>query len=232
VLSLLVVVLLLTAAMGWALWRGLAAEGQAGQEAGLPWQVQPLAEGRSEVFGLVLGQATLADVQARFPADLTVGLIVPNGGPPALEALVETFRAGFVTGKLVLAFQADPGWLQRAHERAPRNEVGEGGRSRRYTLAADDETTARASRLSALALLPSLKLDEATVTQRFGPARERITGPLGETHLLYPDRGIAIAVPPSEGEGAGGRTVIQYTAPAEFEARLRAPLLAASASAR
>jgi hypothetical protein len=207
----------------------LSPSGPEAGAAGLPWQVKADGAGQAEVFGLVPGRSTLAEVQQRFPDDLNVGLIVPNGQAPALEAFVDSFRAGFITGKLVLAFEADPGWAQRARERAPKNVVGEGGRSRRYTLAADDAETARRSVLVAMAFLPSARLDEPTVVQRFGGQAERHTGPAGETQLLYSALGVAVALPPTTGEGADAKAVIQYVAPREFEARLRAPLQAASA---
>lgn len=229
VVSLCVVLLLLSAAMGWALWRGLDAEEAPAAAEGLPWQVQARADGGSEVFGLALGTATLADVQVRFPGDLHTGLIVPHGGEPALEAFVESFRAGFVTGKLVLAFDAEAGWLQRARERSPRNEVGEGGRSRRWRLASEDEAEAARQPLAALAFIPSVRLDEATVVQRFGAPVERRTGPQGELYLLYPAQGVVATLPPLGGEAM--RAVIQYVAPRDFEARLRAPLRQAAASA-
>ena len=44
-------------------------------------------------------------------------------------------------------------------------------------------------------------------------------------HWLYPERGLAIAL------DAKGRELLQYVAPAEFERRLRAPLLKASPAA-
>ena len=200
VLSLATVLLLLAAALGWSFWRGqTAAPAAAGAQGVLPWQVGANADGTSQVLGLTLGTSTLADVQARFPDDLNVGLIAPNGQAASLEAFVDSFRAGFVTGKLVLAFEADAGWLQRARERSPRNEVGEGGRSRRYRLADDDGDQARAARVVALALLPSARLDEAVVTQRFGTPAERHIGGAGEVQLLYPALGVAVALPPAEG---------------------------------
>lgn len=228
VISLGVVVAVLSGAMGWT-WLSLTPAGQGRADTGLPWQVRADGTGASEVFGLSLGRSTLADVQQRFPEDLNIGLIAANGQAPALEAFVESFKAGFVTGRLVLAFEADPAWAEQAKARAPKNQVGEGGRSRRYSLAGDDVETARRSVLVAMAFLPSARLDEATVVQRFGDSPERHTGPAGETQLLYAVKGVAIAVPPAQGEGAGGRVVIQYTAPRDFERRLRAPLLAASA---
>jgi hypothetical protein len=236
VISLGVVVAVLSGAVAWSLL-SMKPAGLGATDTGLPWQVRADGTGEAEVFGLAPGRSTLADVLRRFPEDLNVGLIVPNGQTgqvgqaPALEAYVESFRAGFITGKLVLAFDTDPAWAQQAREHAPRNMVGEGGRSRRYTLATDDAEQARRSVLVAMAFLPSAKLDEATVVQRFGDHPERHTGPAGETQLLYPVTGVAIALPPAEGEGAGTKTVIQYAAPRDFEVRLRAPLLAASAPA-
>jgi hypothetical protein len=234
VISLGVVVVVLSGAVAWS-FLSMKPAGHGRDDTGLPWQVRADGTGAAEVFGLSLGRSTLADVQRRFPDDLNIGLIVPTdqtGQAPALEAYVESFKAGFVTGKLVLAFEADPAWAEQARARAPKNEVGEGGRSRRYTLAGDDVETARRSALVAMAYLPSARLDQATLVQRFGDNPERHTGPAGETQLLYAVKGVAIAVPPAQGEGAGGRVVIQYTAPRDFEARLRTPLLAASGAAR
>lgn len=230
VISLGVVVGVLAAAVAWSLL-SMEPAGRGNSDTGLPWQVRADGTGAAEVFGLSLGRSTLADVQRRFSEDLNIGLIAPNGQVPALEAYVESFKAGFITGKLVLAFETDPAWAEQARARAPKNDIGEGGRSRRYTLAVDDLETARRSVLVAMAFLPSARLDEATVVQRFGDSPERHTGPAGETQLLYAVKGVAIALPPPEGEGAGGRVVIQYTAPRDFERRLRAPLLAASAPA-
>lgn len=230
-MSLGFVVLVLAATLGWSLWHGPVPDAApAAAEANLPWRVQLKADGTSEVFGLTLGSATLADVQKRFAGDLHTGLIVPNGGRPALEVYVESFNAGFVTGKLVLAFEADATWLQGARERAAKSEIGEGGLSRRYTLAAADQATARAAPLTALAFVPSARIDEAIAVARFGAPAERLTGPTGELQLLYPALGVAVALPPAHGDAADARPVIQYVAPRDFDARLRAPLRAAAAS--
>lgn len=229
VVSVLVVLLVVAGTIGWSMYAGLKDEARRGLEHGLPWQVETLADGGSRVFGLQPGVDTLDSVQSRLGEDMNVGLIVAGDAPPSLEGFVESLRAGFVTGRLVAAFEADDGWLQRARERAVSSDYGEGGRSRRYTLAADDRRQAGASRLLALAYLPAVKLDAETVRQRFGEPAERITGPQGESQWLYPDRGIAVVLPPEQGEAAKARAVIQYVAPRDFEARLRAPLQAASA---
>jgi hypothetical protein len=229
VVSVLVVLLTVAGTIGWSMYVGLKDEARQGLAHGLPWQVETLADGGSRVFGLQPGVDTLDGVQGRLGDEVKVGLIVAGDAPPALEAFVESLRAGFVTGRLVAAFEADDAWLQRARERAVSSDFGEGGRSRRYTLSADDRRQAGSARLIALAYLPAVKLDAETVRQRFGEPAERITGPQGESQWLYPDRGVAVVLPPEQGEAAKARAVIQYVAPRDFEARLRAPLQSASA---
>lgn len=229
-LSLWTVLLLLGAAMAWPLWlawQGTTGTGpdDRGPAPELPWQVRA-AGGGSEVFGLRLWAGTLADAEARFGDRLRVGLMQPQGeAVPALEGYVESLQAGFVTGRLVLAFERPASWRQAALGRAPRHEVGEGGRSRWYGLAAEDLPQARQAALVGLSFLPSARLDEPTLVQRFGPPAERLQSPAGEVQLLYPALGVAIALPPAD--AARARAVIQYVAPAEFEARLRGPLRAA-----
>ena len=204
---------------------------------GLPWQVKPTAEG-SEVFGLLVGQSGLPQAQARFGDNLHLALIQAIGTKdeeaPALEGFVERLEAGFVTGRLVLAFEVDDALRRKAAERSPKREVGAGGRVRQLSLAADDldvrnaESLASQARLVGLSFTPAARLDEATLVARFGEPAERVTGAGGEVQLLYPATGVAIAVPGAN--QSASRVVIQYVAPGEFEARLRQPLAAASAA--
>jgi len=231
--SLWVTLGVLGAVMGWPLLRapdtGSASTAATGRGQGLPWQVRPDGAGGSEVFNLPLGRATLADVERLWGQDLKVALIAAPGQPPALEAYVEGFQASFVTGKLVVAFEAEPGWLADAWTRAPRRDIGAGA-VRQHELSMDDLAVARSLPVAALSFVPSARLDEATVQQRFGAAPERHLGPAGEVQLFYPALGVAIALPPAQGEDAASKALIQYVPPAAFEARLRGPLLAAVAA--
>jgi hypothetical protein len=199
--------------------------------AGLPWQVRTLADGGSEVFGLQPGRSTVTDVTRRFGDELRLALVVAGGQPPALEAFVENFRAGFVNGKLVMAFEADPAWLAEAVARSPRREYSGDGQARRHALAPADLALAQAVPLAALAFLPAARLDEATLVARFGPPSERVVGAQGEVQLLYPAWGLAATVPPAEGDLARAKAVLQYVAPPDFDRRLRHPLVQAGATA-
>lgn len=239
VLSMLIALLMLLLALGWPLVRMWVAPAPAASasatQADLPWNVQPVGDGtRSQVFGLVLGQATLADVDRRWSQDLKVALIAAPGQPPALEAYVETFQAAFLTGKLVVAIAAEPAWLQGAWDRSQRGETDQGGEGivHRRSLTSDDLNTARGLPVASLSFVPAASLDESVVRQRFGADAERhVDVRSGGVQLLYPRLGVAVALPPTQGDLARAKAIIQYVAPRDFEQRLAAPLRAAAAAA-
>ncbi|MEY4428836.1 MAG: hypothetical protein RLZZ182_1525 [Pseudomonadota bacterium] len=203
----------------------------AAQGAGLPWDVRATPDGDSLVFdqpgrdGLRLSvrpgaAATLADVQARWPIEHQVAVVAAPGEDGALEAFVDPAQLGFVTGKLVIALHATPEQLKDMRDRAAKVEFME-STTRRFTLGVQDMATALKAPVRSISLIPQARLDAQTVTQRFGPPGLRITlgqGDQAVEHLLYPSQGIDVAVP------AKGKSVIQYVAPAEFEARLLLPL--------
>lgn len=193
-------------------------------EQGLPWQAQAQADGTLQVFGLVLGRDTLADAQARLGDGLSVALVARLGEVGALEALADPFSAGFVSGRLVLAFEVPPATLQRWRAGAPRSEPMDGG-VRRFELLGADRDEARRAPLAGLSFVPAVRLSEQDLRQRFGEPALSVAQPGGTQVLLYPERGLAATV------AAGSRGVLEYVAPRDFETRLRAPLLGARLAA-
>ena len=235
VLALAAGVIVLLLALALPLWRmatggggdGGDGAGPSSPATGLPWQVAVLQgadTGRAEVFGLVPGRDSLADAEALLQDRLQVALVARLGEVGVLEALVEPYVAGFVAGRLVLAFEADAAQLARWRDRAGGSQPMEGG-VRRFTLRAADHEEARRSRLVGLSFLPTVRLSEADVRQRFGPPAEVLAQPGGSQALLYPALGMVATV------ADGQRGVLQYVAPMDFAARLRAPLVAAAAPA-
>jgi hypothetical protein len=182
-------------------------------EQGLPWQTQTQPDGLVQVFGLTPGRDTLADAQARLGEGLQVALVARLGEVGVLEALNEPHVAGYVSGRLVLAFDVSPAALQRWRARAPHSQPMDDG-VRRFELQAADRDEARNAVLGGISFVPAVKLQEADVRQRFGPPTAERDLPSGGRMLLYPDRGLAASV------GAGQRGVLQYVAPRQFEARL------------
>ena len=193
---------------------------------GLPWQVQALPDGLNQVFGLVPGRDTLAQAQARIGDGLQVALVARLGEVGTLEALVDPFRAGYVSGRLVLAFEVPAEALARWRAQAPRSQPMSDG-VRRFALHPADQDETRRAPLIGLSFVPAVRLSEADVRQRFGPPAEQQAQGGGAAVLLFPALGLSASV------GAASRGVLQYVAPRDFEARLRAPLgrMAPAASA-
>lgn len=220
----LLIVLMAFAAPLWHLVRGGSSSGDAAAPAqGLPWQAQAGTDGTLQVFGLVLGRDTLADVQRKLGDGLRVALVARLGEVGALEALADPFMAGFVSGRLVLAFDAPAANLQAWRARAPRSEPMDGG-VRRFQLLAADLPAVLQVPLAGLSFVPSVRLSEQDLAQRFGPPAEAFSQPGGARVLLYPALGLAATV------AAGSRGVLEYVVPREFEQRLGRPLRAAAAA--
>ena len=204
----------------WQLLRGPAPGAGAPAPAapqGLPWQVQALPDGLSQVFGLVPGRDSLAQVQVRVGDGLQVALIARLGEVGTLEALADPFVAGFVSGRLVLAFNPPADALARWRAQAPHSEAMSDG-VRRFALRPADLDEARLAPLVGISFVPAVRLNESDLRQRFGPPAEQRALGGGVAVLLYPAVGLSASV------GPGLRGVLQYVAPRDFEARLRAPL--------
>lgn len=191
------------------------------QAEGLPWQIEALPDGRSQVFGLTLGSSTLTDARQRFGDDLHIAIVAATAEKGALEAYIDSVTLGFITGKLILTIDADDSTLAAMRGRAPKSEYMESANAvRKTTLAASDLDAAGRLPIGAIAFIPAANLDEATIVQRFGPPAERIRSSATTEHFLYPGKGLDILLDSERKE------LLQYVAPSRFE-RLRAPLLAA-----
>ncbi|MFY9514641.1 MAG: hypothetical protein WAQ05_27045, partial [Rubrivivax sp.] len=96
--------------------------------------------------------------------------------------------------------------------------------ARRWRLRAADIAALADTPLAGLSFIVAVNLDAATLQQRFGPPAERWRQGERLEHWLYPERGLAVLL------DAQGKEVLQVAAPADFERRLRAPLLQAGAT--
>ena len=201
----------------WQMMRGPAGAAAPLAAQGLPWQVQALPDGLSQVFGLVPGRDSLAQARDRIGDGLQVALVARLGEVGSLEALADPYVAGFVSGRLVLAFDVPAEALARWRAQAPRSEAMSDG-VRRFALRAADLDEARRAPLLGISFVPAVRLSEADLRRRFGAPAEQRALDGGAAVLLYPTLGLAASI------GPASRGVLQYVAPRDFEARLRAPL--------
>lgn len=210
----------------WTLWRApppMPGSGPA-LAADAPWAIELPSGGGSRIFGLQLPGSTLAEARARWGEDLQLGLMASRGEPPVLEATVESAQVGGVAGRLLFTAEATAAELLRWRAQSPREEAVS-AETRRIALRGDDARAALGAPLVGIGFIPAAQLDAETLRQRFGePAEVRRQGEAVE-HWLYPRLGLAVVL------DAKGRELLQYVAPADFERRLRAPLLSAPGSA-
>lgn len=211
-----------------AVWRTFqppAPAGTAAPVSGAPWQVLLPAPGHSRVFGLDLPGSTLAQARQRWGDDLVLAMISGGDGTLALEGYVEKFEAAGLGGRLLLAFDAETtataATLARWRASLPGVPQPSGGR--RHMLGAAALAELAPAALVGLSFVPAAQLDAEVLTARFGAPAERVATSDRLEHWLYPQIGLAVAL------DAQGRDVLQYTAPADFQRRLVAPLRAASA---
>lgn len=184
---------------------------------GLPWQVEILPQGLSKVFGVTLGQSTLGDAREQLGDDMELAIIVASGqGSGGLEMFYSRYKAGVFSGKLILAADLTPELLAQLMERAIKSEYMQTG-ARKLTLHPEDLPVALRTPVATMTFIPAVRIDEPSAIKRFGSPAETVRISDQVTHLLYPDKGLDLII------NNGGREVLQYVAPRDFE-RLREPL--------
>ncbi len=186
----------------------------------LPWQIHQDTDGRTQVFGLTLGQTTLAQVREVFEEPGEVSLFKTADEPSrfAAEAYFERIYLQRLRANFVISLDADQTLLEGMYDRGLRiSQLGGGGGKKIKLHPADADALANRP-IRAISYLPKAKLDEALIEQRFGAPSSRLGEPkTGIVHWLYPERGVDL------GRDRQGHVVIQYVNPADF-GELMAPL--------
>lgn len=185
-------------------------------EHNLPWQIEVDSQGGSTVFGLQPGHSPLADVRAALGDDFEVAIIARPDEIGAVEAYYNQVALGFVLARMVVTLDVAPETVVAMRERALKAQHME-STTRKITLHPDDLAQLEQARVRALAVIPTVNLDEATVIQRFGQPAERLQVTEKRVHLLYPRQGLDVVV---DGDG---KELLQYVAPRDF-ALLSEPL--------
>ena len=168
------------------------------------------------MFGIVLGESTLADAMNALGGDAEIAIIMDKGGNNSLEMYFDSYRAGLLSGKLVLLGDIDSNTLIEMRDHAANMEVM-ASTARKFVVNDSDRPLAYRARVKHIAFIPTVNLDEDIIQKRFGEAAEIVQTGDDVTHYLFPDLGLDIALSETSKE------VLQYVAPADF-AMLVAPL--------
>jgi hypothetical protein len=174
---------------------------------GLPWQIDILPGGDTQVFGIIPGRTTFAEAIKQLGDDMELAIIAAPHESGTLEAYYSHHSFGPITGKLILVLDIAPDELSALRKRAFQDRG-----TRRYYLDPDDLPAAYRAPVKAISFMPSINLDEEIVQARFGTPAGIIQGPAGQKHLLYPDKGLDLIL------STDGKEVLQYLSPGEFSA--------------
>lgn len=183
---------------------------------GLPWQIETLPDGRSKVFGITLGQDTLAQAREHLGPDMQLAIVSATGDDHSLEMYYERYTAGVLSGKLVLTAELAAGKLTRMVKRSTKTDYLKTG-ARKLRLHPDDLPLAWQAPVQSLTFIPSVNLDQQTAIRRFGKPAEIISSDKQTTHLFYPEKGLDLIL------NEDSKEILQYVAPRDFF-RLRDPL--------
>ncbi len=184
----------------------------------LPWKISHPAPDTSRVFGITLGQSSLNDAEQVFKEKTEVSLFKPTDGKMLVEAFFDELNLNGLKAKFVFTIAVPPDELTGMFNRGLRMNSTPSGK--RITLTADDLLRVRQSPVASVTYMPTVKLEEAVITKRFGTPAERVRETKsGAVHWLYPQHGLDVTL------GGSEKPLFQYISPKDFEL-LRAPLLA------
>lgn len=181
---------------------------------GLPWQIEMKADSSTQVFGLHIGSSRLSDAIEILGDDMELAIIAAADETGNLEMYYGHYRAGLLSGKLVLQTNIDEQDIKRWRDNAVKSEYMATGKAKKYTVSPDDMQQVLDEVIIGLTFIPAVNLDEEVILARFGKPGKRIES-AGVTHFLYPEKGLDIALHESSKE------VLQYVEPGAFHQLLQ-----------
>lgn len=184
---------------------------------GLPWQIEVHDDGVTEVFGIMPGVSTLADAIATLGDDIELAVIAATDETGTLEMYYGHYRAGLITGKMILQASSSDEQLEQWKHEAVKVDYMPSGKARKYLLDSGSLPEILRSSISSITFIPAVNLDEDIILARFGKAEQVVRVNEQLVHYLYPAKGLDIAL--SDGQ----KDVLQYVKPSDFK-RLEQPL--------
>lgn len=178
---------------------------------GLPWQVDIFPDGSTRVFGLHIGVSHLSDVLGILgDDDMELAVIAASDEVGSLEMYYGHYRAGVISGKLIVQTSASEENIKSWRKRAAKFDYMASGKAKKYILSEGDLKLALNEKITGLTFIPSSNLDEEIILMRFGEPTERVQLE-NAIHYLYPKKGLDIAL------FEDAKEVLQYVSPNAFE---------------
>ena len=175
-----------------------------------PWQIKILANGQTRIFGVVLGENKLKDVDVILNSTPKVALF-ESKDKLVLEAFYKDIPLGVLSGSFIFTLDVPSDQLKKIKNKSIKQEPA-GNNSKRYQL---DKYMLEASKsyvINDLIYIPTVQLDEDMIIKRFGKPTYKIKLKTKEIgwHYLYPEKGLDLIYKQDDKE------VLQYVIPKRF----------------
>jgi hypothetical protein len=158
---------------------------------------------------LHIGQDTLADAIEILGDDFELAIIAASDETGSLEMYFGHYKAGLLSGKLVVLTDIDEQTIKSWRNNAVKSEYMATGKAKKYALSADDMPRVLDEVITGLTFIPAVNLDEEVILARFGIPENRLQS-AGVVHYQYPDKGLDIAL------HERAKEVLQYVQPDAF----------------
>jgi len=171
----------------------------------MPWETTVMDDGNVQVFGIHLGNTSFKQVQQLFKSYGKTAIFNQEGYDPTIEAYFESVNMGGLSAKIVLNLLVNEQQIEAMLNSAMQSKLQPSG-ARRYELSNEDHARVLDSVISAITYIPSVKLNEQMVLERFGPASEvqQSTSQTGLIIWQYSNIGLSVTF------NTGEKTVLQY----------------------
>lgn len=179
-----------------------------------PWQVETLADGRTQVFGIILEETSLKEIDVILKSRPKVALFESEEGL-SLEAYYQNINLGGLIGSFIFTLDAPEEELLRIKQASQKPERTE-TKGIRHELDLPATEQAKSLVVKHLVYIPTVQLDEKTIEERFGKAKYKIKlkNNVAGWHYLYPEKGLDLIYHEE------GKEVLQYVLPKNFNALL------------
>jgi hypothetical protein len=175
-----------------------------------PWNIEVDSHGYTQVFGVTIGQSTWLDVNKHFNKYGKLAVFDDGKGQLSLEGFLGDITVSGITGRMILALEADQELLQKLMQGARKQEAQKSG-AIRYTIDHGQRRDIVDLPVISLTFIPVVDLEPELIKQRFGEPDRIISMPFGVRHFIYLHKGLDIIVDNS------GKEVLQYVIPAKID---------------
>lgn len=175
----------------------------------LPWNIELDSQNNSTIFGITLGETTLADAQKALQAGGEMSLFVSKDGLYSVEIFIDSIYLSGLKANLFLTLDVSQQQSKDMFERGV-NMIRASDKTNKVTLSEDDQKQLALVPVKHIIYIPRANLDAELIEKRFGIPQQKIKESDEVIHWLYPTKGLDIAL------NEEGREVFQYLLPKNF----------------